>query len=109
MCLRKKSAQIREILISESAWEEMTCLFAPSLVQLPEFYLKNKEQKAYNFCEKMAAKNIVNLLKSACAVQVKKFVKTIQTGMVMLVFVCLNSIHLIFVRGKPQRKPFTTT
>ncbi|MDN2267371.1 hypothetical protein FCY75_24800 [Escherichia coli] len=26
----KKSAQIREILISESAWEEMTCLFAPS-------------------------------------------------------------------------------
>ena len=30
----KKSAQIREILISESAWEEMTCLFAPSLEQL---------------------------------------------------------------------------
>ncbi len=30
----KKSAQIREILISESAWEEMTCLFAPSLVIL---------------------------------------------------------------------------
>ncbi len=27
----KKSAQIREILISESAWEEMACLFAPSL------------------------------------------------------------------------------
>ena len=35
----KKSAQIREILISESAWEEMTCLFALSLVQvLPEYY-----------------------------------------------------------------------
>ena len=31
----KKSAQIREILINESAWEEMTCLFAPSL-GLPE-------------------------------------------------------------------------
>jgi len=30
----KKSAQIREILISESAWEEMTCLFAPSLTIL---------------------------------------------------------------------------
>ncbi|MCL3192971.1 hypothetical protein L6P94_01920, partial [Klebsiella pneumoniae] len=30
----KKSAQIREILISESAWEEMTCLFAPSLLHL---------------------------------------------------------------------------
>ncbi|MCQ7061182.1 glycogen/starch/alpha-glucan phosphorylase, partial [Escherichia coli] len=28
------SAQIREILISESAWEEMTCLFAPSLTQI---------------------------------------------------------------------------
>ncbi|MES5355750.1 hypothetical protein ABVL62_27405, partial [Klebsiella pneumoniae] len=30
----KKSAQIREILISESAWEEMTCLFAPSLISI---------------------------------------------------------------------------
>ena len=27
----QKSAQIREILINESAWEDMTCLFAPSL------------------------------------------------------------------------------
>ncbi|OMH04061.1 hypothetical protein BW691_09465, partial [Escherichia coli] len=27
------SAQIREILINESAWEEMTCLFAPSLAR----------------------------------------------------------------------------
>jgi hypothetical protein len=34
----KKSAQIREILISESAWEEMTCLFAPSLMPTPEIY-----------------------------------------------------------------------
>ncbi|EEI4064519.1 hypothetical protein G3C22_004595 [Salmonella enterica] len=32
----KKSAQIREILISESAWEEMTCLFAPSLAIFPK-------------------------------------------------------------------------
>ena len=32
----KKSAQIREILISESAWEEMTCLFAPSLAKIEE-------------------------------------------------------------------------
>lgn len=32
----KKSAQIREILINESAWEEMTCLFAPSLEQKAE-------------------------------------------------------------------------
>ncbi|MEH3958135.1 hypothetical protein POX30_12470, partial [Raoultella planticola] len=35
-----KSAQIREILISESAWEEMTCLFAPSLA-VDNFY-KNR-------------------------------------------------------------------
>lgn len=33
----KKSAQIREILISESAWEEMTCLFAPSLSHVAGF------------------------------------------------------------------------
>ena len=32
----KKSAQIREILISESAWEEMTCLFAPSLSKVDD-------------------------------------------------------------------------
>jgi len=44
MCLReKKSAQIREILISESAWEEMTCLFAPSLAswKFRQLRLKN--------------------------------------------------------------------
>ncbi|VAC38990.1 DNA-binding transcriptional regulator EnvR [Enterobacter hormaechei] len=35
----KKSAQIREILISESAWEEMTCLFAPSLMDSNSFNL----------------------------------------------------------------------
>ncbi|MFX3232255.1 hypothetical protein V6136_26530, partial [Klebsiella pneumoniae] len=37
------SAQIREILISESAWEEMTCLFAPSLGDLtaPDFFLED--------------------------------------------------------------------
>ncbi len=34
----KKSAQIREILISESAWEEMTCLFAPSLGKDPKSF-----------------------------------------------------------------------
>ncbi|MDX6882865.1 hypothetical protein, partial [Klebsiella pneumoniae] len=32
--------QIREILISESAWEEMTCLFAPSLVH--SFFISAK-------------------------------------------------------------------
>lgn len=41
----KKSAQIREILISESAWEEMTCLFAPSLTKSKKGYLiKNRKQ-----------------------------------------------------------------
>ncbi len=39
----KKSAQIREILISESAWEEMTCLFAPSLGIVAEG-VENNEQ-----------------------------------------------------------------
>ncbi|MDU4544337.1 MAG: hypothetical protein E6Y55_25160, partial [Klebsiella michiganensis] len=37
----KKSAQIREILISESAWEEMTCLFAPSLSNCLSTIYKN--------------------------------------------------------------------
>ncbi|HGX5513946.1 TPA: hypothetical protein ACNE3A_004842, partial [Escherichia coli] len=37
----KKSAQIREILINESAWEEMTCLFAPSLTS-PVRKLRNR-------------------------------------------------------------------
>lgn len=39
----KKSAQIREILISESAWEEMTCLFAPSQIEIRE--LRKKLQR----------------------------------------------------------------
>ncbi len=41
----KKSAQIREILISESAWEEMTCLFAPSLAIIFISYVIN----GYNY------------------------------------------------------------
>ena len=41
----KKSAQIREILISESAWEEMTCLFAPSLTDNEVKILKGLEGK----------------------------------------------------------------
>ncbi|ECN8323425.1 hypothetical protein ZK87_23470 [Salmonella enterica subsp. enterica serovar Enteritidis] len=41
----KKSAQIREILISESAWEEMTCLFAPSLKRRDNS--KRKASQAY--------------------------------------------------------------
>ncbi|MEG6412964.1 hypothetical protein QCN14_25390, partial [Enterobacter roggenkampii] len=40
------SAQIREILISESAWEEMTCLFAPSLNEtLPKLSPLNPQYK----------------------------------------------------------------
>ncbi|HGZ0619859.1 TPA: hypothetical protein ACN9WZ_004496, partial [Escherichia coli] len=41
----KKLAQIREILISESTWEEMTCLFAPSLNNRPRKTLKFKTPK----------------------------------------------------------------
>lgn len=40
----KKSAQIREILISESAWEEMTCLFAPSLMKVAQ---RSADQQYY--------------------------------------------------------------
>ena len=45
----KKSAQIREILISESAWEEMTCLFAPSLEhgEAGFFFIENDQQSPW--------------------------------------------------------------
>ncbi|MTZ12099.1 hypothetical protein GNE73_28000 [Klebsiella pneumoniae] len=50
----KKSAQIREILISESAWEEMTCLFAPSLTEgkpivLRHCYIHPNENAIHHF------------------------------------------------------------
>jgi hypothetical protein len=46
----KKSAQIREILISESAWEEMTCLFAPSLAHsCPKAGLKGHMSEELTF------------------------------------------------------------
>ena len=45
----KKSAQIREILISESAWEEMTCLFAPSLTVFVDNAPAIKVYKKYGF------------------------------------------------------------
>ncbi|MEL1998830.1 hypothetical protein V9Y59_19840, partial [Klebsiella pneumoniae] len=53
----KKSAQIREILINESAWEEMTCLFALSLrpaggsfwsLLSPEFAINGDKLLRYN-------------------------------------------------------------
>ncbi|MEH3266719.1 hypothetical protein POW17_25820, partial [Klebsiella pneumoniae] len=40
------SAQIREILISESAWEEMTCLFAPSLNTRPLNRLHSRQHNS---------------------------------------------------------------
>ncbi|OHY44462.1 hypothetical protein [Enterobacter roggenkampii] len=45
----KKSAQIREILISESAWEEMTCLFAPSLDEGTEGFRQSVTQTQQAF------------------------------------------------------------
>ncbi|MGF8214530.1 hypothetical protein AAGN90_27945, partial [Klebsiella pneumoniae] len=42
------SAQIREILISESAWEEMTCLFAPSLAFWFEYAFEKSFQRYLN-------------------------------------------------------------
>ncbi|EFH9097648.1 hypothetical protein GFA90_02930 [Escherichia coli] len=49
----KKSAQIREILISESAWEEMTCLFAPSL------------RRVWRPCKNMAADRLFHFFKTS--------------------------------------------
>ena len=43
----KKSAQIREILISESAWEEMTCLFAPSLSNIYPLKLMDQSREMW--------------------------------------------------------------
>ncbi|CAI6158081.1 YhcH/YjgK/YiaL family protein [Escherichia coli] len=43
----KKSAQIREILISESTWEEMTCLFAPSLEQRDIIFYHDSEHESF--------------------------------------------------------------
>ncbi|MCL3150484.1 hypothetical protein ACH6YE_04885, partial [Klebsiella pneumoniae] len=53
----KKSAQIREILINESAWEEMTCLFALSLIVLPEVWLMLPMATGFIFWIIMQAKN----------------------------------------------------
>ncbi|RNP01276.1 hypothetical protein BL147_00000155, partial [Klebsiella pneumoniae] len=50
------SAQIREILISESAWEEMTCLFAPSLLHLVN-------RKPFPFFSKATGVDILNSFK----------------------------------------------
>lgn len=52
----KKSAQIREILISESAWEEMTCLFAPSLA----FYKSELFEKITVLDKKSNTRSILN-------------------------------------------------
>ena len=66
----KKSAQIREILISESAWEEMTCLFAPSLDKksntrsILNFFLKKETAGNYHtkFQLSLREKQILSML-----------------------------------------------
>ncbi|MDK5810602.1 hypothetical protein QAA62_26745, partial [Klebsiella pneumoniae] len=60
----KKSAQIREILISESAWEEMTCLFAPSLVYVLEATVTEERRRLmmeiiYHKCEFVGEMTVV--------------------------------------------------
>ena len=65
----KKSAQIREILISESAWEEMTCLFAPSLGEgrtifeifaLLNLHLKTIYQARQNLIKKLGCSGLID-------------------------------------------------
>ncbi|WP_258923037.1 helix-turn-helix transcriptional regulator, partial [Klebsiella pneumoniae] len=60
----KKSAQIREILISESAWEEMTCLFAPSLNISPKTIHSHKKNimSKFNLNSRQQFNNLVQLL-----------------------------------------------
>ncbi|MDF8649571.1 hypothetical protein OU579_27485, partial [Escherichia coli] len=48
------SAQIREILINESAWEEMTCLFAPSLDNM------TLHVRFHPFCEHIHCRALVS-------------------------------------------------
>ncbi|MGU4553331.1 hypothetical protein ACVUTM_19705, partial [Escherichia coli] len=68
----KKSAQIREILISESAWEEMTCLFAPSLIYFACNFFANNNRAEFNksaanekanFVAETTVKHILTLLR----------------------------------------------
>ena len=69
----KKSAQIREILISESAWEEMTCLFAPSLafavtnVYAAELMTKAEFEKVESQYEKIGDISTSNEMSTADA------------------------------------------
>ncbi len=58
----KKSAQIREILISESTWEEMTCLFAPSLMDHSLNSLNNFDFLARSFARMHAEGRPVDIL-----------------------------------------------
>ncbi len=62
----KKSAQIREILINESAWEEMTCLFAPSLGY--DEFGKKAEDILYHIVRNPTNEtlSIIRLIKNAC-------------------------------------------
>ncbi|MDO90948.1 hypothetical protein EB413_19845 [Salmonella enterica] len=69
----KKSAQIREILISESAWEEMTCLFAPSLVDRVFTLMPVRTRVDSN---KLLIKTMLKnptLSKASCCLQVDKY------------------------------------
>ncbi|EMX32900.1 hypothetical protein ECMP0215612_0829 [Escherichia coli MP021561.2] len=69
----KKSAQIREILINESAWEEMTCLFAPSLalavtnVYAAELMTKAEFEKVESQYEKIGDISTSNEMSTADA------------------------------------------
>ncbi|WP_327058638.1 rhs core protein [Escherichia coli] len=50
---------MREILISESAWEEMTCLFAPSLYIEKELFIKRTTE---NDCRALVLRGTLEYL-----------------------------------------------
>ncbi|WP_447339246.1 substrate-binding domain-containing protein, partial [Klebsiella variicola] len=90
------SAQIREILISESAWEEMTCLFAPSLVYndiAANYIIDGLKEKGISIPEDVAIASFDNTLLA----QTKKITSVAQP---------VNEIaHLAFQMVKHQQQP----
>lgn len=92
----KKSAQIREILISESAWEEMTCLFAPSLI-LSEMdiglFSLSARHSSHNFPGKLLGYMVQSL----------PILGSVNAGNDLLDIVNQNNAGLIHINGEDDK------